>query len=209
MKYVRAFSTALALAGSMALPGKAAAVEVITPFRQLGWVSSMKALCLDPGCLTVAFTLDLTGLGPTDNTGDAVPAGLGSSGGYVNWLVLGDAGVNFTGASINSGGTWFSIPILSTLLNFSLPPYPVDPIVVVATFSSSAYAKTFGYGGNAFLNPNGSDVTGACNAGTCVYKGGDFNGSATATPEPVTMSLLATGLVGLMLVARRKRRRAV
>ena len=212
MKKIRAVSAALALAGSLTLVSPAEAQD----FRQLGFFSSITAVCADITCQTVTFTLFLNGLQPTDNTGDAVPANILALGspGYVNTLNFTTlSGGLFTGGTVTSGGTWATQVTAGGLIlqNTSAAPFPGAPIVVVATFSTSG-AKSFFYSGFAYLDPNSGATTGTCNSvsGTCTYVNGDFNGTVVTSPvpEPMTMGLMATGLVGLALVGYRRKKNA-
>lgn len=209
MKRIRWFTLGLALVALASAPRAEAQV-------QLGWNSSMTSTCLNASCDWLQFTLNLSGLKPTDNNGNPVPIGIINlaSPGYVSFLTIdlfSGAGL-FTSASVVSGGSWLTNVTNGgiTVLNAATAtPYPSAPIVINAYMSLGGY-KTLGYSGLAYLGTNGQcyDASGAV-VTSCTsrdYRQGDFNGTTTAVPEPMTMTLLATGLVGLGLAGYRRRK---
>jgi hypothetical protein len=212
MKRIREVGAALVLAVVLLAPRQAEAQV------QLGWNSSLGLVCLNLACTNVRFTLSLTGLKPTDNNGNPVPAGIIAlnSPGYPSQFtidIFGGPGV-FTSATVVSGGTWSTFIFggaLTAQNNQVAFPFSSAPVLVDATLSAGG-AYNFGYSGLAYLGSNGQcySSTGAvqtrCTATS--YRQGDFNGllSTTSTvPEPMSMTLLGTGLLGLGLVSFRRR----
>ncbi|MGH7703604.1 MAG: PEP-CTERM sorting domain-containing protein [Gemmatimonadales bacterium] len=202
MKMIRSAAAAITLAGLLTLAHPASAATPV----QLGWNSSLSASCIDPACTSVQFTLSLNGLEPTDNLGNAVPASILALGspGYVSQLFIDTDGANgvFSTASVTSGGSWSTtvVPGGLTVINSATGfPLSAAPIVVVATFTAGGF-KNFTYSGLAFLDANTAPTT----VGNFTYRQGDFQGTSSAVPEPISMTLLASGLVGVGAARRRK-----
>lgn len=201
MRMIRMAAAAITLAGMLTFARPASAAT----FVQLGWNSSLTAACIDAACTSVQFTLQLNGLEAKDNLGNDVPASilvLGSPG-YVRSLDIdtdGSAGV-FSSATVTSGGTWTSSVVGGglTIQNSASGTLPSAPVVVVATFTAGGF-KNFTYTGLAYLDPNQASTT----VGSYTYRQGDFQGTASAVPEPISMALLASGLLGVGAARRRK-----
>ena len=219
MKRIRGVVAALALSAVLVAPRQAEAQV------QLGWNSSLALLCLNVGCTNVQFTLSLSGLKPFDNNGNPVPLvpPFTTSPGYLGTLtidIFSGPGV-FSAASVLTGGsaTWF-VDITSSggLQIFAAHPTAsgvASPITINATLSVGVGAYAFGYSGVAYLGSTGAcfGPTGATK--TCVddlstYRQGDFNGvlNTSTIPEPMSMTLLGTGLLGLGLVGIKRRKNA-
>jgi len=214
MKRIRAVGAALVLAVVLLSPRQAEAQV------QLGWNSSLALVCNNLACTNVTFTLSLSGLKPTDNNGNAVPAGILAlnSPGYPSQFtidIFGGPGV-FSSATVVSGGTWSTFIFggaLTAQNNQVAFPFASAPVVVNATLTASG-GYNFGYSGLAYLGNTGRcySSTGAlqtrCTATS--YRQGDYNGllSTSAVPEPMSMTLLGTGLLGLGLVGIKRRKNA-
>jgi hypothetical protein len=216
MKRSRAVVAALALGAVLVAPRQAEAQV------QLGWNSSLSVICLNLACTNVQFTLSLSGLKPTDNNGNLVPAGITglNSPGYPSQFtidIFGGPGV-FSNVSVVSAGTWNTILFAGgfTAQNSQTAiPFASAPILINATLTAGLGSYNFGYSGLAYLGRNGQcfsllgvDLTPNCNA--TAYRQGDFNGllDTSNVPEPMSMTLLGTGLLGLGLVGIKRRKNA-
>lgn len=208
MKRIRNVAAVLALTAVLVAPRAEAQV-------QLGWNSSLSVLCLNASCSQIQFTLSLSGLKATDNNGLAVPAGIVAlnSPGYPTQFtidILTGPGV-FSSASVTSGGTWLTNIVngqLTLLNNQTTTPYGSAPVTIIADLTAGG-AYNFGYSGLAYLGPNGECFNASGSIEACTsrsYRQGDFNGLGTNVPEPMTMGLMATGLVGLALVGYRRKK---
>jgi hypothetical protein len=210
MKRIRGVVSGLALAAVMFAP-RAAEAQV-----QLGWNSSLQVLCLDAGCSQIQFTLILNGLMPGDNGLNPVPVAIDdlNSPGYPTQFtidIFGGLGF-FSSASVTSAGNWLPTLNGSNLIvnnQFPFTNLGSAPVTVVATMTAGG-AYNFGYSGLAYIGANSECFNGATGlAETCTvasYRQGDFNGLGTNVPEPMTMGLMATGLVGLALVGYRRKK---
>jgi hypothetical protein len=215
MKGMRGAAAMLALLAVLVAPRADAQVV------QLGWNSSMSMLCLNEPCSNILFTLNLAGLQPTDNNGNPVPAAIHNlnSPGYPTFVSIEKItgpGV-FVSGTVTSSGTWISFVTGGGihLQNFQTTlPLSSAPVTINAILSAGG-AYSFAYSGLAYLGANQEcyDASGnvvGCGSASAQYQQGDFNGTVVPQeviiPEPMSMTLLATGLVGLGLVSIRRRK---
>lgn len=214
MKRIRGIAAMLAISGSALVFAPRAEAQV-----ELGWNSSLAVVCLNVGCTSLQFTLSLNGLQPTDNQGNPVPAaivGLNSPG-YPQTLTLtklATPGFTFLTAAVFSPTplNWTTFPSGSNSFSFqNLTPYSSAPVVVLATVNIGG-SGSFQANGLAYLGANQECYDGATGAVvTCTnaaYQRGDYSafGRETVIPEPMSMTLLGTGLLGLGLVGLKRRK---
>jgi PEP-CTERM motif len=83
-------------------------------------------------------------------------------------------------------------------------------ITITASAGATLFHETFTSGtvsvmnGFTFINAVVSGVAGTTQIGVNISKNGNISGDTIVTPEPGTLALLGTGLVGLAGVVRRK-----
>ena len=213
MKRIRGIAAMLAISGSAMVFAPRAEAQVL-----LGWNSSLAVQCLNVTCTSIQFTLSLSGLQPVDNNNNPVPAAITAlnSPGYPQSLTLTKlnppGGFTFLTATVTSGGTWLSAPAGANQFNFQLvTPYTAAPVVVLATVSVGG-SGSFQANGLAYRGANQECYNGTTGAvETCSatsYQLGDYTalGRETVIPEPMSMTLLGTGLLGLGLVGLKRRK---
>jgi len=102
-----------------------------------------------------------------------------------------------TVAHIHNGAFGVSGPVIIDIRSLmTLSPDLTAGSIVNATLNVTSDQASILLAGNGYFNLH-----------TSVFPGGEIRGQINVVPEPSTYLLLATGLGGLMLVARRRRAR--
>lgn len=183
-----------------------AAVPRDAPAQSVDLTSSMSALCMNATCSLVKFTLNVPDQGSFSNAlvdivrvtstdltlfDFAAIEQVWNSGGnlYTN---DGDATNDTWNPVINSLGTLEIASTSGALAN--------DPINVLISFTTATPSELF----TGVLTYQANGMVADANGNVHL-----FSTSGQVTPEPVSIALLGTGLLGVAGAARRKRRAGV
>lgn len=215
MRFTRTMGAGLAALGSV-LAVQAHAQDI----RLLGYNATLTAVC-NVGCTSLAISLMLDGAKPTDNTGAAVPGTIAALNKYLRNATFQVFGANptvtgVTGAAGAFTATWDNAAsnFASVVLTDPMIPLLSNSVSFTINLDPGANVSFVTAGGLGYVDPNLNyvDATGAAvgapsGAGP-YYQTGDFNAAlnVSAVPEPSSYALLATGFVGLLGVAARRRR---
>lgn len=198
-KYLIRLATALALTLMLLAPSTARANHIL---GSLDFTSSMGAICVTADCSLIRFTL--TGF-QYDVLVDKVRLFSHTSSGspwkfdQITKAWTGDGTVLYDG----TGGTLWSVTAPTTVFGDlyisgggALGMAPIYLEVRMAPDPSGYYGTADQlYDGSLTYSANGLDATGHT-----------FSTSGTVTPEPFTLLLVGSGLVGIAGAARRRRR---
>ena len=209
-------------AGTMATSAQAQSPDI----RLLGYGTSLTATC-NVGCSQLMISLMLGGARATDNTGAAVPAAVAAMTAYLRNATFQIFGTNPMVTSVSGVSGSFTSSIDNAPANFAAVVLN-DPTVPL-TSSSLSFLVNLAPGANVvsvsanglayvdpnlnFLNSSGAIVPvppALSPTGGPYFQTGDFNVALniTSTPEPSSYALMATGLVGMLGMAVRRRRSA-
>lgn len=224
----RLAAATLAGAALVVAPGRAEAQQgQKVPFT---WNSSATVTCQNVSCTSASWTIALTGLGvdlfgtPLTSVGatfvPGAPSPTATSGpiqtpGFIRTFSITAAPASGVTFDPTLGGQTMGGYLLSltdgnrTLLGQRLmTPFPSSPVTLMAGLvGANAGTATFDFGGSAFLG-NTADYNWTGSNGR-VYDVGSFAGLVQRTgvvPEPSTYALMVTGLAGVTMLVRRRRR---